>query len=225
MEIRGRLYVDNSFYLTGSAYITGALQYVDGNQASGKALVSDINGNASWQFTSGTIVGTAGYISKFASANALADTATPIFESGSTIGIGKTNPSPDYTVDIAGDINIDGTLYAQAKSFQIPHPLIPGKKLVYGALEGPENSVFVRGELKDSNIIELPDYWTKLVDESTITITLTPIGKFQDIYVEKIKDNKIYLKQGAMSKLLSKLHCFYMIFGERKDIPKLQVER
>ena len=225
MEIRGRLLIDNNLYVTGSTNLTGSLQYVDGNQAAGKSLISDIDGNATWQFASGSVSGTPNYVAKFATANSLAGTVTPIYESGSHIGIGKLNPGSDYTLDVSGSVNIDGTLYAQAKSFQIPHPTKEGKKLVYGALEGEENAVYKRGELLDSNIIELPDYWTKLIDEKSITINITPIGKFQDIFIEKIENNKIYLKQSKVSKLLTKLHCYYVIIAERKDIPKLQVER
>ena len=50
-------------------------------------------------------------------------------------------------------------------------------KLRHGSLEGPENGVYIRGRLKDNNTIELPDYWTGLVDEKTITVNLTPIGR------------------------------------------------
>ena len=72
----------------------------------------------------------------------------------------------------------------------------------------------------------MPDYWKFLVDEKTITITLSPVGKFQYLYVDKIEDYKINVKQSAMTKLLTKeIHCHYMIFGERKDIPKLKIEQ
>jgi hypothetical protein len=37
-------------------------------------------------------------------------------------------------------------------------------------LEGPEISVFVRGQINDSNIIELPYYWKDLVYENSLTI-------------------------------------------------------
>ena len=64
-----------------------------------------------------------------------------------------------------------------------------GEKLEHGSLEGPENGVYVRGKC-ESNVIELPDYWTGLVDEDTITVQITPVGGWQQIYVEKIEDNK-----------------------------------
>jgi len=90
--------------------------------------------------------------------------------------------------------------------------------LVYGVLEGPENGVYVRGRLTGSNIIELPEYWTKLVDPNSITVNLTPIGKFQQVYVENITDNVVYVGSE------NDIDCFFTVWAERVDIDKLVVE-
>ena len=71
-------------------------------------------------------------------------------------------------------------------------------------------------------MIELPEYWTWLIDEDSITVTLTPIGKYQKLVVEKIENNKIYIKNASIGK--AKIDCFYMINAERKDVDKLIVE-
>ena len=89
-----------------------------------------------------------------------------------------------------------------------------GKKLVHTCLEGPENGVYVRGKLIDESVIELPEYWTKLVDESSISISITPLGNSQDIFVSKIENNKIFLQE----KESLPISCFYHIFGTRNDI-------
>ena len=86
-----------------------------------------------------------------------------------------------------------------------------------GSLEGPEDGVYVRGKLKDSNIIELPDYWTGLVHEDSITVNLTAIGKGQDLWVEDIVDNKVIV--GGEN-----VNCFYTIYGTRKDVDAFEVE-
>ena len=109
-----------------------------------------------------------------------------------------------------------GLFTAVSKSFDIQHPTKPDMRLRYGSLEGPENGVYVRGNTKE-NIIELPEVWMGLVDESTITVSLTSVGEFQEVYLEKIEGNKIYI--GGIVKELS-----YVIFGERKDVDKLIVE-
>lgn len=111
-----------------------------------------------------------------------------------------------------------GTLTAKAKSFLIDHPTKDNMKLQYACLEGPENGVYVRGRLKDSNVIELPDYWLGLVYENTITVNLTPIGHSQDLYVQDIINNQIIISDNE------NINCFYTVFAERKDIDKLVVE-
>lgn len=122
----------------------------------------------------------------------------------------------------AGDLNIHGGLTASTKSFLIDHPTKEGMKLRHGSLEGPENGVYVRGRLKDNGTIELPDYWTGLIDEDTITVNLTPIGKHQKLFVEDIADNKVVVgNDNLMSKAIN---CFYTVYAERKDVDKLTVE-
>jgi hypothetical protein len=111
-------------------------------------------------------------------------------------------------------------LQASIKNFVIPHPTKEGKQLVHTCLEGPENGVYVRGRLLNKTEIELPEYWTGLVDETTITVSLTSIGAHQDIIVKRIGDNKIYLQ----AKPGIPVNCYYHIFGTRKDVPRLVTE-
>ena len=112
-------------------------------------------------------------------------------------------------------------LTATRKSFLIPHPTDEDKKLQYASLEGPENGVYVRGVLKDDYIIKLPEYWTELVDEETITVSLTPVGKYQELYVRDFRNNEVMVGCKSSSR---KIYCHYVIYGERKDIDKLKTE-
>jgi hypothetical protein len=116
-------------------------------------------------------------------------------------------------------ITLSGNLSAATKSFLIPHPLQPEKKLQYACLEGPENGVYVRGRLTGTNIIELPDYWTALVHEDSITVQLTSFGEHKNYFVKSIQGNKVTI--GPRSK---DTDCFYLVQGERKDVPRLTVE-
>ena len=125
-------------------------------------------------------------------------------------------------IDGGGTANIDNfdQINANVKNFDIEHPTKKEPhRLKYSVLEGPEISVFVRGEIKDSNIIELPYYWRDLVHENSLTINLTAIGKPTIYYVEKIDDNKIYI--GANE---DNFNFYYTVFAERKDVDKLVVE-
>ena len=76
---------------------------------------------------------------------------------------------------VMASISPSGAFSAITKSFDIVHPTKENMRLRYGSLEGPENGVYVRGKSIDK-IISLPDYWVGLVDETTITVQLTPIG-------------------------------------------------
>lgn len=115
-----------------------------------------------------------------------------------------------------------GNLQATSKSFLISHPTKDGFNLRHGSLEGPEHGVYVRGKLDGNKIIELPDYWLELVDESTISVQLTPIGSHQNLFVKDIVDNTVIV--GNSNILSSKVKCFYIIQAERKDIDKMLVE-
>ena len=115
------------------------------------------------------------------------------------------------------DVDIDGTLSATAKSFDIEHPTKEGKRLVYGSLEGAEHGVYFRGK-GTGEVIELPEHWTGLVHEDSITVQLTPIGK-NCVWVEDIKDNSVHVGMDNDTPY------FYFIQAERKDIDKLIVEQ
>ena len=150
---------------------------------------------------------------------------TVLFAGSSPVKIQNGTASSNTTsgaLVVQGGVGISGALNATTKSFNIPHPTKEGKDLRYGSLEGPEFGVYVRGTLKGSNVIELPDYWTKLVDANTITVSLTSIGKHQKLSVKEVKDNTIIINSDGWFK--KEIHCYYTVFGERADVDKLDVE-
>ena len=130
------------------------------------------------------------------------------------VGIGTMTPA--YALEV------NGSFAATTKSFVIDHPTRPGMRLRYGSLEGPENGVYVRGKLTGTDTIELPDYWTKLVDPNSITVDITPLGKHQKLFVKEIADNKVVI---GNDNLFSKdINCFYTVWAERCDVEKLETE-
>ena len=50
--------------------------------------------------------------------------------------------------------------------------------------------MYYRGKMKDTNIINLPEYWEDLIDIDTISVNLTPMGTFQELFVKKIEWGK-----------------------------------
>ena len=135
-------------------------------------------------------------------------------------GIASTSTTTG-TLVVTGGVGISGALNAATKSFIIPHPTKKKHLLKHGSLEGPEFGVYVRGKV-NGNVIELPDYWSKLIDPDSITVQLTPIGKHQKLYVDRIEDNKVYI--GNEGLFAGKIEAFYMINAERIDVNKLDVE-
>ena len=138
------------------------------------------------------------------------------------------------SMEISGDMTIrgtmksnyatwDGSIVATTKLFDIKHPTKKNQRLAHGCLEGAEHAVYCRGRVNNrNNIIDLPDYWSGLVDYGTITVQLTAYGSHQNVIVKRISpiEQRIYLQaQGGMP-----VDCFYHIMAERKDGEKLTVE-
>jgi hypothetical protein len=201
---------------TGSTGVTGATGLTG---ATGSTGPSGPTGPTGATGSTGP-VGSTGATGPSTAINATNDVSTttlyPVM-----VGAAGSNQTPKVSTSKIYFNASTGTIFATSKSFSIPHPTKEDKRLVYGSLEGPENGVYVRGRTQ-TNIIELPDYWIKLVDENTITVNLTPIGKHQKLYVDKIEGNKVYIFNDNLFN--SSIDCFFTIYGERKDVEKLQVE-
>ena len=126
-------------------------------------------------------------------------------------------------VNISCSGNVSGNTGSfSVKPFNIPHPSPDkeGMRLVHACLEGPENGVYFRGRVTNQKQIFLPPYWKDLVDWTTITVNLTPIGSHQSVIVKRFDEDKIYLQSnGGLP-----IDCFYHVYGTRKDVAPLPVE-
>jgi hypothetical protein len=137
----------------------------------------------------------------------------------------KGNANVDGNVNVGKNVKAKGEVYSNngkhrlsaKKNFDIPHPTKEGWRLTHSCIEGPEAAVYVRGKLINTNIIKLPEYWKNLVDPNTITISVTPIGSHQDIFIKYLDSTEIILQ----SKENNPINCFYHVFGERIDTEKL----
>ena len=123
------------------------------------------------------------------------------------------------TGDVNAAIQLAKTL--PAKPFDIKHPNKKGHRLRHISLEGPEIAIYYRGKLKDDTVINLPDYWDGFVDKDSITVNLTPVGSYQELFVEKIDWGKKIIVKNASG---GPINCHYTVYGERIDMEKLIVE-
>jgi len=219
-----------TFVTTGSIYV-------------GRAAVADSFSGSSSQVNTVAQTANATYFLTFVDANNATAAAETVHTTSSftinaasggvriggvTTVTNTTNATSTVTgaLQVAGgmgvgrDLWVGAGVYAATKSFLIDHPSKPGWKLVHGSLEGPENGVYVRGKVTGSNKIHLPDFWINLVDFDSITVNLTPIGKYQQLFVENIEGLEITIANAQDSDM----NFFYTVWAERIDVDKLRVE-
>ena len=124
--------------------------------------------------------------------------------------------APDFITNKT-TLNTTLAIASSKKPFDILHPTKEGHRLRYVSLEGPDAEVYYRGKMKETNIINLPDYWKGLVDPDSITVNLTPIGSFQSLYYEEVEwcsTIKVFNADGGP------INCSYTIYAERIDTEK-----
>jgi hypothetical protein len=146
-----------------------------------------------------------------------------------TVTVDTTCTASKFIGDITATTGINPETRAEialakalpAKPFDIKHPNKEGHRLRHVCLEGPEIGVYYRGKLENNNIIDLPEYWNGLVNPETITVQLTSIGLYQELFVEKIEwGRRIVIKNRESSAI----NCYYIVHAERNDLDKLIVE-
>ncbi len=119
-------------------------------------------------------------------------------------------------------VSITGHLEATTKSFNIPHPLLEHKRLVYGSLEGPEHGMYARGsfDVEDERrkvAIDLPTYWSNMVHPD-YTINITTYGNY-NVWIAERNDSGFWLETDS-----EKEWSFdWNVIGGRRDA-KLVVE-
>ena len=184
-----------SFETAGLLHHTNNNLYIRGGTTG--AILQSVDGNESWIVQN-----------DYVSASTSGSERLRI-TSGGNVNIGGDYTQTTYTMKVTG------SFAATTKSFVIDHPTKENHSLRYACLEGPENSVYVRGKTSES-VIELPDYWKGLVHEDSITVNVTPIGNHK-VWVEAINNNSVTIGSDGSE-------YFYTVFAERKDVDKLEVE-
>ena len=184
-----------------------------------------------------TVLGKTTYIAPKTTGIGKVDWLGKVRITGKTSFIGKSNTTGKKTINgsttINGSLKVNGSctingflkftssIVGTTKKFDIPHPTKENHRLAHSCIEGPENGVYYRGRLTNSNVINLPDYWRGLVDPETITVSLTPHGSYQELYVKSIEWGT---KINVLNNSGGLIDCSYTVFAKRKDVADLVVE-
>lgn len=200
--------------LPGTEWEVGVGTYSALNTLTRTTVLSSSNAGAAVTFSAGT---KEIFITAAASRFLQADNTNNYTVTSTTASTSTTTGA----LIVSGGLGVSGALNATTKSFVIDHPTKEGKLLRHGSLEGPEFGVYVRGRTT-SGLIELPEYWRKLIDPDTITVNLTPIGAYKKLYVESFDSELVVVKNAGL--FSNDVNCFYTIFAERIDVEKLQLE-
>jgi hypothetical protein len=112
-------------------------------------------------------------------------------------------------------VDSDGNVYATSKSFVVPNQNKEGYNLRHGSLEGPENGVYFRGKTTAKYII-FPVEWEWLVDLTTVTVSITS-SCGENIFVNEILNSVISIGGNTCE-------YSYVVYGERKDVDKMNIE-
>ena len=158
-----------------------------------------------------TALGTTNYIRLGGSSITFGQTVAA-FTMGGNLDMGGNS------INNANEVNAN-TINAGEKNFDIPHPTKEGWRLRYSVLEGPERGVYVRGKVEGEGVINLPDYWSGLVYEDSITVDLTPIGKACTHYVINASNTQINVGCEC-----GDVNAYYVVFAERKAAEPVWVE-
>lgn len=227
LDVIGSSYLSGIVYVGLSGHTTNAHGIIFGGdseaniyRAATDTIKTDGNLIVAGNVTAANLVsgsGTSNYVTKWNGTKSI--TNSQIFDDGTYVGI-NTASNTTYR------LQVNGSFAATTKSFDIVHPTISGKRLIYASLEGPENGVYFRGR-NNNNEINLPHYWSGLVHDDSITVDLTSIGKRKDgkirnYSVDQIGHNKVYIYTDSDDNIYD---YYYTIFAERKDVCRLITER
>ena len=100
----------------------------------------------------------------------------------------------DGLVNVGGEVQSNnGTHVLSNKKnlpFDMPHPNKEGWRLRHVCIEGPEIAVYCRGKVPADGVINLPSFWDGLVNPEDMSISLTPIGSWQELFVKEVRWGK-----------------------------------
>lgn len=110
-------------------------------------------------------------------------------------------PDSEEPAKRSGDLLIAGSLDVEgAKRFVMEDPVEPGQILRFVALEGPEVGTYYRAtaRLVDGEaVVELPEHFRRATEPEGLTVQLTPIGGWSQLYVTSKSIERLVVRSAA----------------------------
>jgi len=214
LNVTGNTTIVGNTTITGNTSVIGNLSTTGTFSAASIATINGGNGIIAGTLTAAALTASGAMTSASAAVSG-AVAAGSVAAAGAVTAASATVTGNVQAATFTGNLTGNVTGVASGNKvlpFDIPHVKQKGKRIRHVIAEGPEAGIYVRGKLKDSNVIELPEYWEGLVDPETITVTLTQIGYSQDLIVEKIEWGKnIIIRSG----LGANINCYYEVWAAR----------
>ncbi len=154
------------------------------------------------------VLGNSRYISVYGQLRSSTDTQLAFGLLGTTFGTAFDATTGPWAVYGGGNLGISGS-----KHFVEPHPTDAKKVILYASLEGREVGTYFRGTasiVDHQAVIVVPEDFRMVTDEEGLTIQVTPIGAYSQIYVENQDLNQIVIR-GSQD-----VQFHYMVNGVRR---------
>jgi hypothetical protein len=123
-------------------------------------------------------------------------------------------------VTVSGNFTVTGV-----KNFAMVDPADAQRAIYYASLEGPEAGTYFRGTAKIKNgeaVIELPGYFSRITETERMTVQLTPVGDWGQLYVAEKTPERLVIRVAPGT---SDLTFDYLVQGVRKGYLDFEVER
>jgi hypothetical protein len=138
-----------------------------------------------------------------------------------------TNNTNRLQIGGTGGVTVNGnfTVTGGTKNFAVVDPEDAHQAIYYAALEGPEAGTYFRGTARTSRgeaVIELPDYFARLTEPERLTVQLTPLGTWGQLYVADKTPSRLVVRVPPGS---TDVEFDYLVQGVRKGYLDYQVKR
>ena len=124
-------------------------------------------------------------------------------------------------VTVTGDFTVTGG----TKNFAVVDPANAKSAIYFAALEGPGAGTYFRGtaRMKDGEaVIDLPGYFSRITEPERLTVQLTPLGTWGQLYVAEKAPGRLVIRAAPDT---SDIEFDFLVQGVRKGYLDYEVER